>query len=73
MRNTLISIIDDDEPARLSHASLAQSLGADIGIFASMQYFLSSDALEQSACIVSYVETPQLSGIDMPLLLKRKR
>ena len=72
MRNILISIIDDDESVRLSLASLVRSLGADTRTFASVQNFLSSGALEQSACIVSDVEMPQLSGIDMQLLLKQQ-
>ncbi|MEM5384015.1 response regulator [Paraburkholderia phymatum] len=71
MRNTLISIIDDDESVRLSLASLVRSLGAEARTFPSVQNFLSSGVLEQCACIVSDVEMPQLSGIDMQLLLEQ--
>ena len=72
MRNALISIIDDDESVRLSLASLVRSLGAEARTFESAQSFLASGAVAQTACIVSDVEMPQLSGIDMQLLLKQQ-
>lgn|GEM_PF-215700 len=68
----MISIIDGDESVRLSLASLVRSLGADTRTFASAQSFLSSDAPGQSACVVSDVEMPQLSVIDVQLMLNRR-
>jgi FixJ family two-component response regulator len=67
----LVSIVDDDESVRLSIASLVRSLGALARTFSSADSFLSSDAVASSACIVTDLEMPLISGIDMQSVLRQ--
>jgi FixJ family two-component response regulator len=71
LRKILVSIVDDDESVRLSLASLVRSLGAIALTFSSASSFLCSDALRDSACIVTDVEMPHVSGIDMQSMLRQ--
>jgi FixJ family two-component response regulator len=72
LRKILVSIVDDDESVRLSIASLVRSLGAIALTFSSASSFLCSEALRHSACIVTDVEMPHMSGIDMQCTLRQR-
>jgi FixJ family two-component response regulator len=63
--NSLISIIDDDESIREGLAGLMQWLQFDVAIFASAPEFLASPAVAKSACIVSDVQMPQMTGLEL--------
>jgi len=60
----LISIIDDDESVRLATASLLRSEGYRTELFASAEDFLAGDAA-RFACVVSDIQMPGMSGIDL--------
>jgi FixJ family two-component response regulator len=72
LSNILVSIVDDDESVRLSIASLVRSLGARALTFSSANSFLDSDAVMHSTCIVSDIDMPSISGLDMQSMLRQR-
>jgi FixJ family two-component response regulator len=61
----IISIVDDDEGARLATASLVRSLGWQARLFASAEEFLESGLIDETSCLISDIWMPGLSGIEM--------
>jgi FixJ family two-component response regulator len=61
----LISIVDDDESIRESTKGLIRSLGYQAATFASAEEFLQSDSVDRTACLITDVQMPGLSGIDL--------
>jgi FixJ family two-component response regulator len=67
----VVSIIDDDEGVRKSIQSLLQSLGYSVvHSFASVEEFLASRELHQTSCVISDVQMPGLSGIELQAILR---
>jgi FixJ family two-component response regulator len=60
-----IIIVDDDAEVREATASLIQSLGYEVDTFASAQEFLDSGRVSQSACLITDVQMPGMSGFDL--------
>ena len=61
----LVSIVDDDEAVRLATASLVRSLGRHTRVFASAEDFLQSGCIADTACLISDVMMPGMSGVAM--------
>jgi FixJ family two-component response regulator len=61
----LISIVDDDESTRESTKGLVRSLGYQAAAFASAEEFLQSDSVDRTSCLITDVQMPGLSGIDL--------
>jgi FixJ family two-component response regulator len=61
----VISIIDDDELNRIGTASLVRSLGFDAHAFPSARSFLHSLQLTETSCLISDVQMPEMSGIQL--------
>ncbi|MER9005653.1 response regulator [Mesorhizobium sp. M0862] len=61
----VISIIDDDELNRVGTASLVRSLGLVAHAFPSAHSFLHSQQLTQTSCLISDVQMPEMSGIQL--------
>jgi FixJ family two-component response regulator len=70
MLKTVVSIIDDDEVVRNSIQTLLQSLGYNVHTFASAEEFLTSRQLHQTSCVISDVQMPGLSGIELEAVLR---
>ena len=49
--------------------NLVKSLGFDVYTFASAQEFLQSQRLAETACLISDVQMPMMSGIELPSAL----
>ena len=61
----LISIVEDDEPFRESMRKLMTVLGYTVEVFPSARDFLASPLLAATACLVSDVQMPGMSGIEL--------
>jgi CheY-like chemotaxis protein len=64
-----ISIIDDDESMRCAVKSLVTSLGLIACTFASAEEFLQSPRLDDTSCLISDLQMPGLSGVELQRLL----
>jgi FixJ family two-component response regulator len=65
--NTLpvISVIDDDESICFAVESLVSSLGFDVRTFSSAEEFLAWRDRHESVCVISDVQMPDMSGLEL--------
>jgi len=61
----MISIIDDDRSVREAVKSLIRSLGYEAVTFASAEEYLGADSDCDSECIITDVQMPGMTGIDL--------
>ena len=61
----MISIVDDDHFVRDAVGDLVQSLGYEVATFESAGHFLRSRRLAETACLITDVQMPGLSGLDL--------
>jgi len=61
----LVAIVDDDIWARAGIGELVQSLGYRASTFESGQAFLESDCVEGSACVITDLQMPDMSGLEL--------
>jgi FixJ family two-component response regulator len=61
----LISIVDDDRPFRESMRKLVMLLGYTVEEFSSAADFLASELLPETACLVTDVHMPGMTGIEL--------
>jgi FixJ family two-component response regulator len=64
-KNHVISIIDDDPSVREATQSLIRSLGYAAEAFSSAEEYLRSDRVRQSACVITDLNMPGMSGADL--------
>jgi FixJ family two-component response regulator len=61
----VISIIDDDEIFLRAAARLVRSLGFSVAAFRSAEAFLSSDRVDETACLISDIQMPGMNGLEL--------
>lgn len=61
----LISIIEDDESLRQAMVGLVRSLGYRVASYPDAEAFLAADGRERSNCVVTDIQMPGLSGIEL--------
>ena len=61
----LISIVEDDEPFRESMRKLMTALGYTTEAFPSAASFLASPRLAETACLVTDVQMPGMTGVEL--------
>jgi len=61
----LISIVDDDHIVRRAIESLVMSLGSRACTFPSAEEFLQSPLLAETSCLISDVQMPGISGVQL--------
>jgi FixJ family two-component response regulator len=64
-KTPLISIVDDDHIVRKAIESLVMSLGSRACSFPSAEEFLQSPLLAETRCLISDVQMPGISGIQL--------
>ena len=68
----LISIVDDDASARDGIRALVESLGYKAIAFESAEDFLKSSAVADTACLITDLQMPGLSGLELQEALRSK-
>lgn len=71
-RIPLIAIVDDDRAVRTSTAKLMLSVGYDAVSFASGEEFLDSAYLEKATCIITDLQMPGMTGLELQDLLRAR-
>src|SRR3974377_2050879 len=61
----MVSIVDDDPLAREGIRELVESLGYRAAPFVSAQDFLQSGAIATTGCLITDLQMPGLSGLDL--------
>ena len=61
----VVSIVDDDDSLRSAMCSFVRSLGLTVYGFASADEFLQSPYLSETSCLISDVQMPNMSGIEL--------
>jgi FixJ family two-component response regulator len=61
----VISIVDDDPSVREAVLGLVRSLGFDAVTFSSAEDFLQSDQIDETTCLITDVQMPGLSGVEL--------
>jgi FixJ family two-component response regulator len=72
MDSPVISIIDDDPSVRKATDGLVRSLGYRSLTFASAEDFLESDHIEDTSCVITDVQMPGLSGVELQSVLNAR-
>jgi FixJ family two-component response regulator len=61
----LVAIIDDDASVRATTDSLVRSLGYLVHTFESAEAFLQSSRVDDFACVITDVQMPGMSGVQL--------
>ena len=61
----MIAIVDDDDAVREAMKLLMRSLGYHASTFGSAEEFLNSGQVDDTSCLITDVQMPGLSGIDL--------
>lgn len=69
--STLIYIVDDDLSIRIALSRLVRSARMQPRSFASVDDFMRSEISDNNACVVSEIQLPGISGLDLLVLLAR--
>jgi FixJ family two-component response regulator len=68
----MIAIVDDDEAVRVATRHLVRALGYKTEAFASAEEFLRSPSAAEWSCVISDVNMPGFSGIELQRSLTAK-
>ncbi|MDH4441546.1 MAG: response regulator [Rhizobium sp.] len=66
----LISVIDDEVEVLRATSSLLRSCGFDVATYSSAEDFLQSQNNGRSACLVSDVQMPGMTGVELYAFLR---
>ena len=64
-KTQLIAIVDDDESVRSAIHGLLKSVGLKTRLFASAEEFLASGQQSETACLITDIRMPGMSGLDL--------
>jgi FixJ family two-component response regulator len=68
----LIAIVDDDELARDGIRDLVESLGYAAATFTSAAHFLQSPLIAQATCLITDLQMPGQSGLELQEALRSR-
>ena len=60
-----IAVVDDEECVRAAVANLLSSLGLEVAAFGSAEEFLASPVAASAACLITDIQMPGMSGLDL--------
>ena len=66
----LVAIVDDDRSVQSALKDLMESAGLEARCFGSAEEFLGSDERNQTACLVTDIRMPGMSGLELQAKLK---
>jgi len=69
-RSQLVVIVDDDRSVQSALKDLMESAGLSARCFGSAEEFLESDQRNQTACLVTDIRMPGMSGLELQAKLK---
>jgi FixJ family two-component response regulator len=72
LKTPLISIVDDDAWARDGLKDLVLSLGYKAVTFESAEQFVQSDSVRNTACVITDLQMPGLSGLELQAHLRNE-
>jgi FixJ family two-component response regulator len=65
MQKVLVSVVDDDQFFRESMCRLMRSLGHTVDVFSSPAEFLASPRLAETACLITDIHMPAMTGPEL--------
>ena len=65
LRRDLIAVVDDDESVRNAVHGVLRSVGLQVRAFASAEEFLGSGQQDQTACLISDIHMPGMTGLEL--------
>ena len=68
----LIAVVDDEKLARDGMRELVESLGYNAATFTSAEDFLQSGVVAQTTCLITDLQMPGLSGLDLQQALQSR-
>ena len=68
----LIAIVDDDELARDGIRELVESFGYATATFTSAEHFLRSAVIAQATCLITDLQMPEQSGLELQEALRSR-
>jgi FixJ family two-component response regulator len=69
----LVAIVDDDESVRSALQGLMKAVGLPAQAFASAEEFLNSGQQHNTACLITDIRMPGMSGLDLQARLNSER
>ena len=65
----VLSVVDDNASVRVGTENLLSSLGYTVHTFASAEEFLRSAHFSDTSCVITDVQMPAMSGVELQALL----
>jgi FixJ family two-component response regulator len=65
MKKVLVSVVDDNKFFRDSMCRFMRSLGHKVDVFASAAEFLASPQLAETACLITDIHMPVMTGLEL--------
>jgi FixJ family two-component response regulator len=69
----LVAIVDDDESMRSALQGMLKSVGLASEVFASAEEFLKSGQQKKTACLITDIRMPGMSGLELQARLNAER